>query len=127
MTALRSARIWARNSLAGSLAGSLVGSLGDELAGEGLFEDRLAGGFAALERGIDLPLVLRDHRELLVEESDNFLLLGEGTNGGRHRFDVSTWARSTGSSRHNVTRILYGYYPGASHTTTVLKIEWVTR
>ncbi len=54
------------------------GVLGDELAGEGLFQDRLAEGFAALQGGVDLPLVLLDHRELLVEQADDFLLFWEG-------------------------------------------------
>ena len=44
------------------------GVLSDELAGKRLFQDRLAERFAALQRGVDLPLVLLDHRELLVEQ-----------------------------------------------------------
>ena len=52
--------------------------MGDELAGESLFQDGLAEGCAALQGGVDLPLVLLDGRELLVKQSHDLLLLGEG-------------------------------------------------
>lgn len=61
--------------------GFVGGVLGGELAGEGHFEDGLAEGFAALQGGVDLALALRNDGELLVEEADDFLLLGEGTEG----------------------------------------------
>jgi hypothetical protein len=52
--------------------------LGDELAGEGFFEDRLPQGLAPLQRGVDLPLVPFDRLELLVQQAHDFLLFGEG-------------------------------------------------
>ena len=61
--------------------GFVAGVLEDELAGEGLFQDGLAEGGAALQGGVDLPLVLLDGRELLVEKPHDLLLLGEGAEG----------------------------------------------
>jgi len=40
--------------------GFVGGVLGDEAAGEGLFQDGLAQGFAELQRGVDLKLVPGD-------------------------------------------------------------------
>ena len=64
------------------LGGGFVGGvLGDEFAGEGAFENGLAKGFGAFEGCVDLSLVLLDGGELFIEDTDDFLLFGEGTEG----------------------------------------------
>lgn len=57
--------------------GFVVGVLGDEFAGKGLFQDGLAEGLGALQRGVDLPLILLDGREVLFEDADDLALFGE--------------------------------------------------
>ena len=63
------------------------GVLGDEAAGEGAFEDRPPQGLAALQRGVELPLVPLDGLKLLVQQAHDLLLLGEGAEGDGDRFE----------------------------------------
>ena len=55
----------------------------DELPAERLLQDRLPQRLAPAQRRVDLALVPLDHLELLVEQADDFALLGEGANDKR--------------------------------------------
>lgn len=56
-------------------------------------QDRLLPGLAALQRGVDLPVVPLDHIELLVQQPHDLLLLGwAGSSNSAGLIDESTRA-----------------------------------